>query len=398
MQLNFEENGAKNASFAPQVLTETNAPLSIATKLLALAVAMPGVLMPSVVSAETAPDQTSISIKYLDYKDRQTSGARMHVTSPSVVLIAPIASVWAVEAGVVVDAMSGASPRYHNSLSGASGVGIEDYRKAADLKITRYFGRTTVGVSGSVSTEDDYFSRGVGVDVRFSSEDNNTTFALGVGGASDRINSTNFVAVGEKKNTVELLAGITQVLSPTQLLQSNITISRGRGYFSDPYKTLDTRPDRRNSVAWLTRYNHYFGNAFGGKGGALNSSYRYYHDSFGVNAHTIELVWRQPVADTWTLSPAVRYTTQSAAKFYYDPPFSAGFVNGGLYTADTRLSAFGSFMFGLRVDKSFGDGWSANAKAEFTQQKSGWRLGGGGSPGLETFSSTAFIVGLTKSF
>jgi hypothetical protein len=302
--------------------------------------------------------------------------------------------VWAVEAGVVFDAMSGASPRYHNALSGASGVGVEDYRKAADLKITRYFGRAAMGLSANVSTENDYFSRGVGLDARFSSEDNNTTIALGVGGASDRINSVNFVAIDETKRTVELLAGITQVLSPTQLLQSNVTVSRGRGYFSDPYKVLDTRPDRRNSVAWLTRYNHYFG----GLGGALNSSYRFYHDSFGVNAHTLELVWRQPFADTWTLSPALRYTTQSAAKFYYDPPFSKGFVDGSFYTADTRLSAFGSFMFGLRVDKSFGDGWTANAKAEFTQQKSGWRLGGGGSPGLETFSSTAFIVGLTKSF
>jgi Protein of unknown function (DUF3570) len=394
MQLDFERKEAKSASFAPQVLVESAVSNSIAAKLLALAVAMPGVLVPVVAQAETAPEQASISLKYLDYKDRQTSGPRMHVTSPSVVLIAPVASVWAVEAGVVFDAMSGASPRYHNALSGASGVGVEDYRKAADLKITRYFGRAAVGLSGSVSTENDYFSRGVGLDARFSSEDNNTTFALGVGGALDRINSVNFVAIDETKRTVELLAGITQVLSPTQLLQSNITVSRGRGYFSDPYKVLDTRPDRRNSVAWLTRYNEYFGNL----GGALNSSYRYYHDSFGVNAHTLELVWRQPLADTWTVSPALRYTTQSAAKFYYDPPFSKGFVDGSFYTADTRLAAFGSFMFGLRIDKSFGDGWTANAKAEFTQQKSSWRLGGGGSPGLETFSSTAFIVGLTKTF
>jgi Protein of unknown function (DUF3570) len=394
MQLNFERKGKKNALFAPQVLAENGASNSIAAQLLALAVAMPGVLAPVIAHAESAPEQASVSFKYLDYKDRQTSGPRMHVTSPSVVLIAPVASVWAVEAGVVFDAMSGASPRYHNSLSGASGVGVEDYRKAADLKVTRYFGRAAIGLSGIVSTENDYFSRGVGLDARFSSEDNNTTFAIGVGGASDRINSVNFVAIDEKKSTVEWLAGITQVLSTTQLLQSNITLTRGRGYFSDPYKVLDTRPDRRNSVAWLTRYNHYFGNL----GGALNSSYRYYHDSFGVNAHTLELVWRQPLAESWTLSPALRYTTQSAAKFYYDPPFPKGFVEGGFYTADTRLAAFGSFMLGLRIDKSFGDGWSANAKAEFTQQKSGWRLGGSGSPGLETFTSTALIVGLSKSF
>ncbi len=390
MQLNSERYLEKSAELAPQVLSEK----SVAAKLMALAIAMPGVLAPVVAHAESAPEQATISLKYLDYKDKQTSGSRMHVTSPSVVLIAPVADVWAVEAGVVLDSMTGASPRYHNALSGASGEGVKDYRKAADLKITRYFGRTTLGLSGSVSTENDYFSRGLAADARFSSEDNNTTFAFGMGGASDRINSTNNVALGETKRTVEWLAGVTQVLSSTQLVQSNLTYSRGRGYFSDPYKVFDTRPDRRNSVAWLTRYNQYFGNL----GGALNSSYRYYNDSFGVKSHTVEFVWRQPFAESWTISPALRYTTQSAANFYFDPPFPKGFVEGGFYSADTRLSAFGSFMVGLRVDKSFGDGWSANTKVEFTQQKSGWRLGGGGSPGLETFSSTAVIVGIAKAF
>ena len=130
MQLNSGRYLEKSADFAPQVSAEK----SVAAQLMALAIAMPGVLAPVVAHAESAPEQATISLKYLDYKDKQTSGSRMHVTSPSVVFIAPIASVWAVEAGVVLDSMTGASPRYHNSLSGASGEGVNDYRKAADLK------------------------------------------------------------------------------------------------------------------------------------------------------------------------------------------------------------------------------------------------------------------------
>jgi Protein of unknown function (DUF3570) len=387
----------KLANSAPQVSAAPIAPIgnaNLGARLLALALAIPGVVASVPAQAETAPENAQISLKYLDYKDRQTSGSRMHVTSPSVVLIAPIGSAWSLEAGVTLDAMSGASPRYHDALSGASGAGVEDYRKAADLKVTRYLGRAAIGLSANVSTENDYFSRGLAVDARINSEDNNTTFAFGFGGTSDRINSVNFVAVGETKRTAEFLFGVTQVLSSTQLLQSNLTLARGRGFFTDPYKSFDTRPDRRNSVAWLTRYNHYFGNV----GGALNASYRYYHDSFGINSHALELVWRQPIAETWTLSPAVRYTTQSAATFYFDPPFPQGFVNGNFYTADQRLSAYGSVMLGMRVDKKLADGWAVNGKVEFTQQKSSWRLGGGGSPGLQTFSSTAILLGLTKAF
>jgi hypothetical protein len=385
---------------APQVsdrqipAAQCQSKINVAATLMAAALTLPGVVFAPEALAESAPENAVVSLKYLDYRDSQPSGARMHVTSPSVVVIAPIGSRWAVEAGVVTDAMSGASPLYHSTLSGASGKGVRDDRKAGDLKLTHFFDRGAVGIAAAVSTENDYFSRAISFDVRFNSEDNNTTFAFGVGGSSDRINSENRVAIDEKKRSREFLIGITQVLSSTQLVQSNLTITRGKGYYSDPYKPFDTRPNTRNSVAWLTRYNHYFS----GVGGALNSSYRFYHDSFGIDSHTLELTWRQPLADSWTLSPMLRYVSQSAADFYYDPPWPTGYVNNQLYSADQRLSAFGSVSYGLRVDKTFGSGWAVNAKAELTEQRGSWHLGDGGSAGLEPFRSQTFIVGVSKTF
>jgi hypothetical protein len=317
----------------------------------------------------------------------------MVITSPSIVAMVPIGSRWAMEAGIVTDSMSGASPLYHSTLSGASGVGIRDHRRAGDLKLTHYFSRGAVGVSGTVSSEDDYFSRALSVDVRVNSEDNNTTLAFGAGASADRINSTNTVAVGERKRTREFMIGVTQVLSPQAIVQSNLTLTRGKGYYSDPYKPFDTRPEFRNTLAWLTRFNHYVPQI----GGALNASYRFYHDSFGIDSHTVELAWKQPLAETWTLSPMIRHVSQSAADFYFNPPWPDGYVQGRLYSADQRLSAFGSWSIGLRVDKTWATGWSVNAKTELTQQRGSWRIGGNGSPGLEPFRSQTFIVGLTKT-
>jgi hypothetical protein len=364
---------------------------SAAAKLLAAALAVPGVMA---AQAQTAPESATISLKYLHYEDSQPSGSRMKVTSPSVVAIVPIGSRWSVEAGVVTDAMSGASPLYHSTLSGASGRGVEDYRKAGDLKLTHYLSRGAIGVAAAVSSEQDYFSRALSIDGRWSTEDNNTTFAIGVGASADRINSENFVAENQIKRTREYLLGVTHVLSARALVQSNITVTRGKGYYSDPYKPLDTRPDFRNTFAWLTRYNHYVP----ALGGAVNASYRFYHDSFGVDSHTLELIWRQPVADTWTISPMIRHVSQSAASFYYNPPWPDGFERGQFYSADQRLSAFGSWSIGLRVDKSFAGGWSVNAKAELTEQRGSWRIGGNGSPGLEPFRSQTFILGVSKTF
>ena len=42
-----------------------------------------------------------------------------------------------------------------------------------------------------------------------------------------------------------VLFGVTQALSAESVVQSNITYSNGHGYYSDPYKTLDTRPTHR---------------------------------------------------------------------------------------------------------------------------------------------------------
>src|SRR5260221_703465 len=218
--------------------------------LLAAALALPGVV-PGIVIAQTAPDSGVIELKYLDYRDWQPGADRMTVKSPSFYVLKPLAETLALEAAVVYDSMSGASPLYFNTLSGASGVGVTDYRTAGEVKLTKYFPGAAVGVGGAVSSERDYLSRAFSLDVRVSTADRNRTYAFGLGGAADVINSANGVAQEEHRNTLEYLLGVTQALSAEAIVQSNVTYSDGHGYYSDPYKPLDHRPDQRKILAWL---------------------------------------------------------------------------------------------------------------------------------------------------
>jgi hypothetical protein len=289
--------------------------------------------------------------------------------------------------------MSGASPLYHNTLSGASGLGVTDYRTAGDAKVTKYFGNWAMGVAGVVSSERDYLSRGGSLDFRIFSDDRNRTYALSIAGANDWIRPSHPDVPPGPRNTLEYLVGITQALSPTQIVQSNLTYSYGHGDFNDPYKLLDRRPNERRIFAWLTRYNQYFAE----QDGTLRLSYRYLHDSFGSVSNTVTAGWVQSLPSEWSVTPNIRYYTQSAAWFYHDPPPGSGFVLGEPYSMDTRLSAFGAWTAGLIVEKSLGDGWSANLEADFYRQQSSWRPGGG-SPGLLPFSARWFIVGITKQF
>jgi hypothetical protein len=365
---------------------------------LAAALALPGVMA----QAEEAPEKGEVALKVLHYQDEQPGLKRVRVSAPSVYLLAPLSPRWSLEGSLVSDSVSGASPRYHSAISGASRM--SDERKAGDLKLTRYAERATYGIGIAASSENDYKSRAVSFDAGFSSDDNNRTWNVGVGYASDRVGSTNDASLHERKKTTELMFGVTQAWTANDLLQANLTFNRGRGYYSDPYKEPDIRPNRRDQTILLGRWNHHFD----GWGSTLRASYRFYRDTFGVKAHTLGGDWVQPMGATLTLTPSLRLYSQSAASFYFDPvydpdtgaPYPPGyFTNPPAYISpDQRLSAFGGVTLGLKLGVQFSRTWSADLKAERYEQRGSWRVGGSGSPGLAPFSATFVQFGLASKF
>ena len=369
------------------------AELDPSTALVAAALALPGIL-PTHAHAQAPPEQGIFAVRYYDYRDWQPGADRMSVRSPSLYALVPISDALTVEGTVLYDAMSGASPLYHDTLSGASGLGVTDYRSAADVKVTCYVDGQSVAFAAAYSSERDFESRAASVEWRAWSDDRNRTYALGFGATRDRIDSANDVARGRRRETYDYLAGITQVLNARAVVESTVTWSDGRGYYSDPYKLLDTRPDHRRILAWLTRYNQYVPAV----DGTARIAYRYLRDSFGDRSQMLEASWIQPLPAGFTVTPSVRYVTQDAASFYHDPPFPQGSGPDALYTADTRLSAFGAITAGLRLAKTFGADVTVDVAVNFYRQRAGWHAGGGGSPGLAEFSARWIEVGLEKRF
>jgi hypothetical protein len=361
--------------------------------LLSAALALPGIL-PCLAAAQTVPDQGVIALQYFDYRDWQPGASRMNVRSPSLYVLRPIGDDLTVEGNLVYDGMSGASPLAFNTLSGPSGLGVTDYRTAGDLKVTKFLNGYALGVGGAYSHERDYISRATSVEVRAWTPDKNRTYAFGLAATRDAIHPSDRPIDNGQRHTLDFLFGVTQVLSAEAIVQSNLSYSTGHGYYSDPYKLLDARPDHRRTLAWLTRINQYVPQA----DATLKLLYRYIRDSFGDHSHTFEIAWSQPLPNGFSITPSVRYYTQSAADFYFGPPLGNGFVPGESYTADTRLSAFGALTPSLRIDKKFDHGWSADIAFSYYQQRSGWRLGGGGSGGLEPFSARWIMLGISKTF
>jgi Protein of unknown function (DUF3570) len=376
------------------------------------ALALPGVWS-APAHAENAPEAGVMSFKFLHYKEDKRDGIDysqfkknghpITVNSPSVYVMTPLGPSWAVEATGVYDALSGASPRYH-STGGASVM--SDERKAVDVKVTHYRERSSYSLGVSHSSEHDYVSKALSFGASFSSEDNNTTLNIGLGHSNDSINATDGGVSGDvygkRKKTNEFMVGVTRAVSAWDIAQVNLTYSAGKGYYSDPYKYFDVRPDKRQQLALLGRWNHHFE----GDGSTLRGSYRIYHDNFRINAHTLQLEWVKKATPDLTLTPLVRLYSQSAASFYLDPVYDINDNPIGYdpydptkpVSTDQRLSAFGAVTLGLKGEYRINPAWSIDGKYEKYEQRSNWRIGGKGSPGLGSFGASFIQLGASYKF
>lgn len=361
-----------------------------AAALLAAALAIPVTAGDAL--AETSEANREIGFKYLYYTDKQSSGQRMQVRAPTLWLNTPVGPDGEFSGTVALDSMSGASALYLNTLSGASGKGVRDVRRNLDAKYTHHFERAAIGVAATVSGENDYLSRSVALDGRLESEDRNTTWAAGMAWTSDDITSDINPSFQDGRFTRDWFFGVTQVVSPVALLQANLSFSEGRGYFSDPYKPLDTRPRDRNKTTALLRLRYHVPEW----NGTLHADYRYYRDSWAVRGHSVDLAWHQPLADGWQVSPSLRLYSQDQASFYFNSFPPARF--GMLYSADSRLASFGSITFGLKVAKLLADGYTVELAVDQMQQRSAWHWGGNGTPGVEPFYARWITVGVRKAF
>jgi len=363
---------------------------------------LPGVLQGA--RAEGKPDSASVSLHTLSYQDSQPGLKRVSVLSPQFNVVVPLSGDdWWLNGTLVYDAVSGATPRYHTAISSASRM--SDSRTAGDVSVTRYFRRVSVAAGLAASTEHDYRSLAGSLDIRWASDNQNTEVSLGLGASDDSINPVNQVVVDEARSTQQISLGVTQVTSRTDVVQLTLSHSDGKGYYSDPYKTLDRRPRERRQNVLMLRWNHHFEEG----GSTLRNSWRAYLDSFGVQSHTLQFEWVVPFGDKWKLSPLARIYAQTAADFYaeaqYDPvlgePFPVGYSNANpprFISLDQRLSAFGALALGLGMAYRLDAAWTIDGKAELYEQRGQWAWVGSGSKGLAPFRAYQVQLGVTRKF
>lgn len=390
-------------AWAGEAVAATEAIVALRSTLHALAAAAAALPLVSLPVRAGQIEEARIGVNLFSYQERD---GRIGVLSPTAWVQAPVARDLDFEARMTFDSVAGASPQYVTNQGGPivhtlSSASIREWRKEGMLKATRWLGDDSLSLGADVSSEHDYLSQTLSADARFDFFNKNLTWAIGASVTGDAIGFTGFPDIHERRVTRGVFTGITQLLSPTDIVQSNLAFSNGSGYFDDHYEyTLsflgrrvflhrDRRPDTRRSVSWLTRWKHYVP----ALGAALGLDYRYYRDSWGIRSHMGELSWHQPLTATWSVRPTVRYYTQSAASFYHTVSASSS----GVGSSDARLAAFGALTAAMHLGARLGERDTLEIGAGRYVQRASWKFGAG-SPDLPRFDATFALLGWTRTF
>jgi Protein of unknown function (DUF3570) len=278
---------------------------------------------------------------------------------------------------------------------------FKDTRVALSLNWRQALGETMRWSAGlSASSEYDYLHLGVNSKLERDFNLKNTTAYVGAAYGKDDIDPVGGAPIGfapmravgnaasklgsDSKDVLDVLLGVTQVVSRRSLLEVAYSYSKSDGYLSDPYKVLsvvdpitgsvvpgpsgsglglhlyEKRPDARAKQSIFAEWRY----AFDRDSFAVN--YRLMDDDWGITSHTVDARYRWNIRAERYLEPHVRYYRQTAADFY-----RTALVNGAplpeFASADYRLAEGNAITAGLEYGQRLGRG-SLSVRLEYYRQ------------------------------
>jgi hypothetical protein len=349
--------------------------------------AKPGALLAAALALSmprpTARAEDSIAYIYENYREED---GRITVVTESSSVNEDVATYGHIQLSGTIDAVAGATPTGRPAPPGSDQVAlaqIETRRKAWNGDYSEQIRNFNIDAAFAESREDDYVSLGWSVNTLTDFNQKNTTLRAGIAGTDDRVEVI-FEPGYLPKHTADAIVGITQLLSPTTFVTVNLSAGQSRGYLSEPYKIVEeaveilpsiyldeefaeNSPNVRNRESIYAAINR----SFPGVRGAVEGSYRFYTDTYGIVASTLQLSWLQHVGPRLVLAPSFRFYTQTAARFYYYDinetsimPARIPMGTAPYYSADFRLSAEDSTSYGLKASWTVSDWMHVDAAYE----------------------------------
>lgn len=361
----------------------------------------------SLLVASSLMAEDYVSVQYMQYDE---SDNRASISSPSVELSKDFGVDYTLKVGLTFDSVSGASPTWYDSVSGASAysrgtthkddaeygnIEYDDERKVVNaLLTTRFASRDELGVGINYSKENDYEARELsGEYLYYLTPSKNQSISAGVSYQSNKVASYDASSGASEfldLNVISAEIGFTQILNQNSLAKISLFTSNEDGYLTNPYMNIvrekvnssfvdiveENKPDKRVSYGATLQYIVALTESI-----SSNSNYRLYSDDWGILSHTISSELYYELGSAWTLGAGLRYYTQSESDFY-----SAGYFSDDEYaSSDERMRSFDAIGYKANVDYRVSKELSLNVGINFYDQQ-------------DSFNATYYNVGLKYRF
>ena len=336
-----------------------------------------------------------VSVEYLQYNENND---RVSVMAPSFSLSMDVGTDYNIKADLVNDSVSGATPTYKDSVSGASGTsGSGDYvygnqsfndnRTAGSLLITkRLENRDELTLGVDVSSESDYQSQTGSLEyMHYTDKSHNRAIIAGVGlTVNEIVNRGTDVESGassdsreESSNSFTAELGLSQVLTQKSTLKVTAFAIGDSGYLTNPHANVvrdynnanrrlvtEKRPDNRMAygadVQLATKLLEDV---------SFLAEYRYYSDDWQITSNTVDSNLYYKMNKSFTFGTGLRYYSQTGASFYNGA--IDYFSNQKYASSDERLSAFNAYTYKGSIDFKQTEKLSYNLGLELYEQSTG---------------------------
>jgi Protein of unknown function (DUF3570) len=319
-----------------------------------LAVLAFALLARSAVPAVLPDDRADIF--YSKYK-----GGGMDITGESVLVRKKFSEQFSVEANYFVDKVSGASV---DVLSQASV--IKDERKQKSISLDYIHDKTQYNVSYTTSHERDYISNTAHFSLSQDMFGDLTTVSFGFTDSRDKIGENDGGTFTPKVDWLghaqsrSYEGGLSQIITKDLIAGVTLEVITDEGLLSNPYRSIRYRdavplgyslgsqvyPNTHTSTAIEGRAKYYLPYR-----AAASVSYRYFSDTWGIRANTVELGYTQPFSNVWIVEGRLRHYSQNSATFYSD---LFPYVNAQNFEArDQNLAASSSNTIGAKITWAF---------------------------------------------
>ncbi|MCC6631368.1 MAG: DUF3570 domain-containing protein [Gammaproteobacteria bacterium] len=289
-------------------------------------------------------------------------GGGITVDGPSVLVRKKFGESLAATANYYIDNITSAS--IDVVVSGASRYAERREQKSLALEYLR--GKTTYSASYTNSKENDYRADTYSLSVSQDMFGDLTTVSFGYAQGLDKIGSSVDPTFADEIERRNYRLGVTQVLTRDLLASFNFETVTEQGYLQNPYRFMrflnaggtysrgpEIFPRTRTSNAGSLMLKYYLPWR-----AAVQGQYRFYTDTWGINAHTGSLEYTHPLWNRWVFSGSYRYYTQTGATFWSDLFPRDGYQN--FMARDKENSPLATHTIGIGASYEFPVEWAGS--------------------------------------